>query len=323
MSPTIVRSEARPAYRPYVTHISAITELSPHFVRVTLHGEALGDFGTDGLDQRIKLVLPFADGTITDVGFERDEVIAAGDWYARWRELPDAARNPIRTYTVRAVRPALREIDVDVVRHGAAPGSALGPAATWIANAQIGDALVVAGPDATSTQSHVGIDWHPGDATRLLIVGDETAVPAALAILEQLPEHVEVDALLEVPERADILPVVTRADALVTWLDRASDASDAKPGQLLVPALERWVSEHPAAYAEARGSREQLAEVDVDVERIWDSPDAAGHRAFYAWLAGEQSAIKRMRRHLVTDTGIDRGAVAFMGYWRFGVAEIG
>ena len=41
----------------------------------------------------------------------------------------------------------------------------------------------------------------------------------------------------------------------------------------------------------------------------------------YAWLAGEAGAIKTLRRHLVTDRGVDRRAVAFMGYWRQGRAE--
>ncbi|GGA65766.1 hypothetical protein GCM10011490_15540 [Pseudoclavibacter endophyticus] len=335
-----------------------MTGLSPHFVRITLRGDALDAFGTDGFDQRIKLVLPLGDGTITDVGFTDEQVIEEGSWYARWRELPDVKRNPIRTYTVRAVRPDAREIDIDVVRHPALPGTELGPAARWAAGARPGDRLVVIGPDATSAHSHVGIDWHPGSARRLLIVADETAVPAALAILERLPEDAQVDALLEVPDRADILPVRTRADALVTWLDRGSEASGpspqgavrrgtgigakpvgnvpaapakpaaalavapARPGELLVPALERWTAAHPEAYSAAIAAPVQLDDIDIDTERIWDSPETPAHTPFYAWLAGEQAAIKRMRRHLVTDTGIDRGSVAFMGYWRYGVADI-
>jgi NADPH-dependent ferric siderophore reductase len=44
---------------------------------------------------------------------------------------------------------------------------------------------------------------------------------------------------------------------------------------------------------------------------------------FYAWLAGEAAVIKTLRRHLVTDCGVDRRSVAFMGYWRQGRAESG
>ncbi|MGO2112440.1 MAG: siderophore-interacting protein [Pseudoclavibacter sp.] len=343
MQGSSVRSQTRPGYRPFVTKVAAVTELSPHFIRITLRGDELVHFGTDGHDQRIKLVIPFGDGSTTDVGYTDEDVIADASWYARWRELPDTERNPIRTYTVRAVRPGACEIDIDIVRHDALPGTELGPAATWAAATSVGRELVVVGPDSRSDQSHTGIDWHPGSARRLLIVGDETAVPAALAILERLPDHVEVDAILEVPSRADILPVRTRADAMVTWLDRESAASGATtggagarasasaptgskvaatPGELLVPALQRWTAANPEAYATAIGTRVQLDDVDVDVERIWDSPETPAHTPFYAWLAGEQAAIKRMRRHLVSETGIDRGSVAFMGYWRYGVADI-
>jgi NADPH-dependent ferric siderophore reductase len=30
--------------------------------------------------------------------------------------------------------------------------------------------------------------------------------------------------------------------------------------------------------------------------------------------------VKQLRRHLVGDLGVPRGAVAFMGYWRQGIA---
>ena len=38
----------------------------------------------------------------------------------------------------------------------------------------------------------------------------------------------------------------------------------------------------------------------------------------YAWFAGEAAVVKGLRRHLVQDIGVDRRAVAFMGYWREG-----
>jgi NADPH-dependent ferric siderophore reductase len=41
----------------------------------------------------------------------------------------------------------------------------------------------------------------------------------------------------------------------------------------------------------------------------------------YAWLAGEAGVIRTLRRHLVAERGMDRHAVAFMGYWRIGRAD--
>ncbi|SEO11214.1 siderophore-interacting protein [Actinacidiphila rubida] len=41
----------------------------------------------------------------------------------------------------------------------------------------------------------------------------------------------------------------------------------------------------------------------------------------YAWLAGEASAVRALRRHLVGERGFDRTAVCFTGYWRRGTTE--
>ena len=67
---------------------------------------------------------------------------------------------------------------------------------------------------------------------------------------------------------------------------------------------------------------EDLEDVDVDASILWEVPGLLEEdTVLYAWLAGEASAIKTLRRHLVTDLGVDRRAVAFMGYWREGRAE--
>ena len=48
-------------------------------------------------------------------------------------------------------------------------------------------------------------------------------------------------------------------------------------------------------------------------------PPPPGH-GLYAWIAGEAATIRELRRYLVRDVGMDRNAVAFMGYWRQGQA---
>ena len=154
------QTAVRPAYRPYILRAARVQRLAPHFVRVTFTGPDLVDFGTAGLDQRIKLVFPFADGTFADIGQQE----AAGDWYTRWRALSDGERNPFRTYTVRRIDAATRELDVDFVVHHDP-----GPAGAWADAARIGDELIVVGPDERSPDSTGGIDWHPGPARRLLL----------------------------------------------------------------------------------------------------------------------------------------------------------
>jgi NADPH-dependent ferric siderophore reductase len=40
----------------------------------------------------------------------------------------------------------------------------------------------------------------------------------------------------------------------------------------------------------------------------------------YAWIAAESWIVRALRRCLVTELDVERGQVAFMGYWREGVS---
>lgn len=305
---TSTETVVRPAYRPYRVGVSHVQQLTPHFVRVTFTGDELVHFGTAGLDQRIKVVLPHEDGSFTDFG--QDE--AAGDWYDRWRALPTEERNVFRTYTVRRVDAGAGRVTVDFVVHHDA-----GPAGEWAAAATVGDELILVGPDSRSEHSAGGIDWHPGDADRLLLVGDETAAPAICAILESLGAGLDVDAFIEVPTAADTLDPAAPESFRVRWLARG----DAPHGSRLIEAVTRWSEQHASVLERAAAPRPQeLEEIDVDRELLWDSPET-GEGEFYAWMAGESATIKQLRRLLVSACGVDRKRVAFMGYWRLGQSE--
>lgn len=286
--------------------------LSPHFVRITFTGPDFDVFGTAGLDQRIKLILPRADGSLSDIGQHDEEVIAAGDWYTIWRELPAHERGPLRTYTVRRVDPSSRRLVVDFVVHHDA-----GPAGSWAETASVGEDLVIVGPDQRSDGYRLGLDWHPGTARRLLLAGDETAAPAISGILESLDDSCEVDAFIEVPTAADRLTLDLPDSFRVTWLAR--EARD--HGAAVTEAVNEWSARSREVLDRAAAPRvQELADVDVDVDLLWDSPeDSEGE--FYAWMAGEAAMVKGLRRHLVQGCGVDRKRVAFMGYWRLGQSE--
>jgi NADPH-dependent ferric siderophore reductase len=309
--PSVVTA-TRPAYRPYVVRVADVARLSPSFVRVTFEGPDLAHFGTAGLDQRVKLLLPGPDGTISAVGQDDAAVIDDGSWYQVWRELPAAGRSPMRTYTVRRIDPHARRLTIDFVVHHEP-----GPAGAWAEGATLGQELVVIGPDERSPHSRSGLDWHPGTARRVLLAGDETAVPAIGGILEALPAGFEVDAFVEVPTAADALTWTHDPRFRVSWLPREG----AGHGELLRDAVERWCGDSLDVLSRAAAPRPQeLAEIDVDRDLLWDSPDDTDGD-FYAWMAGEAATVKALRRLLVSTHGVDRKRVAFMGYWRLGQAE--
>lgn len=288
----------------FTATVARVRELSANFTRITFAGEDLRHLGSAGFDQRIKLLLPLADGSWTDFGLFSETTV--GQWYTAWRQLPDEQRNPMRTYTIREARPAVGEIDVDFVLHGTD-----GPASAWASAAAEGDDVVIIGPDSRAEGDPGGMEWHPGSATRVLLAGDETAVPAICAIVESLGEHVFGHVFMEVPTTSDELPLQTRAGLEITWLPRDGAAQ----GSLLTPAVQQWGRQHVARQAVLD------VELETDPEAVlWDSPGEAPREA-YAWLAGEAGVITGLRRHLVKDLGMDRSAVAFMGYWRAGRAE--
>ncbi|QGN48374.1 siderophore-interacting protein [Micromonospora sp. WMMD558] len=290
-------------WRMFTVEVRAVHRLSPSFVRVTFTGPDLDRFADNGYDQRIKLAFPLPG--------ERGARLPEGpDWYARWRALPEHERNPIRTYTVRAVRPELSEVDVDLVLHGDG-----GPATRWARRVRPGDGIAILGPDAGFDGDHGGIEFRPPAAGHLLLAGDETAVPAICAILERLPATAAGRVLLEVPEADDVLPVTAPAGVTVSWLARGGDAY----GSRLVPAVSAAATDLLAGAA--GGAEEPVADVDVDAEILWEVPTPAAPVPVYAWLAGEAGVIRTLRRHLVSERGLDRRAVAFMGYWRIGRAD--
>lgn len=292
--------------RGYRVQVRRVSQLSTHFRRITFTGEDLQHFGYAGLDQRIKLLFPNPDGSFTECGLFDDPPPSMTEWYRAWLLLPETQRNPMRTYTVRAVRPELAEVDIDFVLHGVT-----GPASAWATAAGEGDEIVMTGPDARAGEvARSGIEWRPGSAERVLLAGDETAAPAICSILESLDESISGLALIEVPTAEDALEVAAPIGLEVRWLGR----DGASHGSLLTPAVEQWGRDRASG-----ASVETFEDPDPD-SILWEAPPAV-ERAEYAWLAGESSTITGIRRHLVKDLGIERSAVAFMGYWKRGRAE--
>lgn len=310
---TAAATDALP-FRMFAVQVADVQRLCPSVLRITFSGDDLDRFADNGFDQRIKFFLP-----LRDAGY--DELLSldgSADWYGRWRALPDERRHTVRTYTARAVRQHRRELDVDVVLHGD-----LGPASRWAGSAAPGDELVILGPNADAVGPHGGVDFVPPARTdRLLIAGDETALPAIAGILERLPADARGEAIIEMPHPEDRLDLVAPEGVTVRWYGRG----DNPHGSLLVPAVQAACARMLPGQAPAPDV--VLEDVDVDEGILWEVPvdwttgePLATEAHLYAWLAGEAAVIKTLRRHLVSECGVDRKAVAFMGYWREGRSE--
>ncbi|WP_055603636.1 siderophore-interacting protein [Streptomyces aureus] len=119
----------------------------------------------------------------------------------------------------------------------------------------------------------------PGAGDWTLLYADACALPALATVVAALPPGQRAVAYLQVPDPAELQPLPTAGDLTVRPL--YGDAS-------------------------AVGTRA------LDALRADPLP---GGRP-YAWLAGEASTVRALRRHLVEERGVDRRSVHFAGYWR-------
>ncbi|QNO36749.1 siderophore-interacting protein [Protaetiibacter sp. SSC-01] len=299
---TLIRVSAEPWAFARVA-VSRIDDLTPTFRRFALRPMGEDRLADPGLDQRIKVVPPCPQGI--------DAMPTDPEWFAAWRALPEGERPPFRTYTIRGFDGD--ELLVDFALHG--PD---GPAARWAVDAAVGDELLVLGPNAAHPGPYGGIDFvPPARCGHHLLAGDETAAPAIARILEQLPPDARGTVVVELPDARDAAYLPTHPGFAVHALAR-----EGAHGAALVARVAAVAAEHLEAHP-----GQEPEEVDIDEGLLWEVPrNARGGAALksaplYAWLAGEAGAITTIRRHLVKELGIDRRAVAFMGYWRQGRAE--
>lgn len=305
-----------PSILAFEVEVVRTSRLSPHFLRVTFGGAdlvGLDDGGPLGpRDLRVKLVLATPGHPLPDLGD------LSGGWYATWLALDADRRGCMRTYTVREARvrgDGPPEVDVDFVLH---PGAGTpGPAARWVADVRPGDRVLLLGPNAAAGHGDrpPGVEWAPptGADVRVLLVGDETAVPAISSVLRTLSAGVRGHVVAEVPTAADFLDLPTAAHLQVVWCAR----NDRPRGAAMWAALEEVLD---GLGTTAPGAPAELPDVDVDGGILWEIAEAAAG-GWYAWLAGEAAVVRDLRRHLVGERGLDRRRVAFMGYWREGRAE--
>ncbi len=120
-----------------------------------------------------------------------------------------------------------------------------------------------------------------------LLVGDETALPAISALLERLPATARGRAFIEVADATEQQDLVGPPGLGVTWLHRDGV---------------------PAGHSELLGS----------TVRMLDLPPEAD---ISAWVSGESTMVRGIRRHLRNERGLDADSVLAIGYWKRGLIE--
>ncbi|MGY3297759.1 NADPH-dependent ferric siderophore reductase [Pseudomonas sp. TE6288] len=290
-------------YRLFDLDLKAIETLSPSLTRFVFTGEDVAQMTTLAPDQRVKLLFPTPAGAPSNLPKH-------AQWQQARRELPAQDMPPMRTYTIRALRREALEVDVDFVLHGVN-----GPASAWATHARVGDRLQMVAPNLAYADDPGGYEWKPPrSARRILLVGDETALPAIAGILEQLattaPE-LAVEAFIEVPLEADCLDLRQSPATRLHWLPR--DLLRSEHGQ----GMQHAVRELASLPAPRGASTVELEDVDIDESILWEQ--ACGeHGDFHAWVAGESGTVMDIRRYLIKERELPRESLTLMGYWRAG-----
>ncbi|MDU7359735.1 MAG: siderophore-interacting protein [Propionibacteriaceae bacterium] len=191
------------------------------------------------------------------------------DEHGPLQEVPDE-RPTLRTYTVRHFDEQAGEVTVDFVVHGAQ-----GLAGPWAARCEPGDTVLARGPRGK---------WSPlPEADFHLFVGDEAALPAIEAGLEQLAS--DARGLVVVETRHDTRPLPTPEHVDVEWLNRGDEPYDEE-------RLARCVDALP-----------------------WDAFGAVS-----VFAHGERGAMKALRKVFKAhDVAPERLSIS--GYWAYGRIE--
>lgn len=252
----------------------ATTRVGHSFIRVTVGGPDLNDFTQMGHDQWFRLFL------------QREEQeklclpTAPDDWYPQYLAMNDDARPRVRSYTVRGFRPARAavygddaELDIDFVAHGDS-----GQASAWAETAT---------PGAPVGFLDEGVMYQaPPHTDQVLLVGDESALPAMAGVLRSASPELRGAAYLEVPYTEDIQDLDVPGGVAVHWLPR-------------------------------NGSQTTNGALAIEAVRNAELPQTG----LYAFIAGEQDLATGVRRHLVRERGIAKSDITFTGYWRMGATR--
>ncbi|MET8828125.1 siderophore-interacting protein [Streptomyces sp. NPDC004610] len=184
---------------------------------------------------------------------------------------------PMRTYTVRAVRPGSAEIDIDFVVHEG------GVAATWAASARPGDPLGLNSP--------TGLYSPPADLTRQILICDQTGLPALARILENTPPSVTTRAVIEVPDERAVQPLPAHPATRVTWTYGGNGHGPCLLGDLVTAAVPPG-TDFTGTYVWVAGETTALRNVRKHLRRTLALPSDRFKVVGY-WVPGADSWTER------------------------------
>lgn len=255
---------ARPVRPQVVLEVLASERLSPHMMRLTFGGPGFANFQDKAVSDRYVKILFTKPELGLQPPYDLDDLrekLAPEDFPVR------------RTYTLRHVDLEAQTVQIDFVIHGDQ-----GIAGPWALNAKLGDQICFTSPGGLYTPNP--------EFDRHLLVGDESALPAISAAVEDMTEDMVGDIYLEVSGPEDEVRLDAPAGITVHWLHR---------GGYYTP------------------ENTKLEETVRNAEWHEGSLQVFAH--------GERETMKSLRAYLNGERGVDRRAMSLSAYWAYGRAE--
>ncbi|MEO3973546.1 siderophore-interacting protein [Streptomyces sp. CAU 1734] len=254
----------------YRAVVARVRPLTASMIRVTLTGGDLPAFTSTGVgDEYVRLFFPH--------GPDRHDLSLPVPTESGWETPEGRPTAPMRTYTIRAVRPEPGEIDIDFVVHEH------GVAAGWAAAAQPGDPIGLNAP--------TGLYDPPEDVVRQILVADLTGLPAVARILENTPEHIATRVILEVPDKASEQALPAHPRARVTWTHGGNGHSPSRLAELVTTALP-GESDLTGTYLWTAGETTALRSVRKHLRRTLGL-DSSRFKVVGYWVPGSDTWTER------------------------------
>lgn len=192
---------AQPARLPnlHVVTVVSTEDVTPHMRRVIFACDDVDRFV--GGDIHVRLLIPPKGRAPVWPGYSPDGLLA-------WPEGEDELH--VRPYTIRAVDVERAQLAIDILQHPL-PDIAT-PGADFARDAQAGDVVALLGPGSGRLPA----------AASLLMIGDESALPAIARIAAEVPAGTEIEAIIEVADAGEEQSLPCAGKLALTWFHRSS-----------------------------------------------------------------------------------------------------
>lgn len=248
--------------------VRSARHITPNMIRVTLTGPELQDFPENHEGANCKILIPKPEQTRDDFA----------------KQLEDGPKPITRTYTIRAFRKELLEVDIDFVAHGHHDetghhdGGQSGPACEWARHADENSFLAVRGPSSPSKLTEFYADHY-------ILAADMSALPLLSATLEAMPKDAKGIAIFEILSLEDKQELIAPDGIEQIWR----------------------LHENP----------NQISNQVLDHLKSIQWPEGT----IQTCIAGESNTMKSLRHFLLKEKQLPTKDVYISGYWKIGLIE--